>query len=74
MLAVYIVGDCMMMCKVGFLPQHLAVRVNVYDRLYARNVSIYSNRCTNMLKWEKFWRNMGCCVARMHGNRPVLSI
>jgi hypothetical protein len=29
-LAVYIVGDCMMTCKVGFLPQHLAVRANVY--------------------------------------------
>ncbi len=48
-LAVHIVGDCTMMCKVGFLPQHLAVRADVYDGLYARIVSIYSDRCTNML-------------------------
>jgi hypothetical protein len=72
-LTVYIVGDPTMTCKVGFLPQHLAVRANVYDGLYARIVSIYSNRCTNMLKREKFWRNMGCCVAHVLGNCPVLS-
>jgi hypothetical protein len=28
-LAVYVVGDNMMMRKVGFLPHHLAVRANV---------------------------------------------
>jgi hypothetical protein len=31
-LAMYIVGDHTMPCKVGFLPQHLVVRANVYDR------------------------------------------
>jgi hypothetical protein len=34
-LVVYVVGDCTMTCKVGFLPQHLAVRADVYDGLYA---------------------------------------
>jgi hypothetical protein len=73
-LAVYIVGDHTMTCKVGFLPQHLAVRAVVYDGLYARIVSIYSDRCTNVLKREKFWRNMGCCIAHVLGDRPVLLI
>jgi hypothetical protein len=72
-LAVYIVGDCRMTCKVGFLPQHLAVISNVYDRLYACIVSIYSDCCTNVLKREKFWRNKGCCIACMLGNHLVLS-
>jgi hypothetical protein len=30
-LAVYVVGDSTMTCKVGFLPQHLVVRANAYD-------------------------------------------
>ena len=43
-LVVYVVGDRTMTCKVGFLPQNLAVRANDYDGLYARIISIYSNR------------------------------
>jgi hypothetical protein len=73
-LAVYVMGDCTMTCKVGYLPQHLAVRADVYDGLYARILRIYSNRCTNVLKREKFWRNKGCCIAPMLGDRLVLSI
>jgi hypothetical protein len=73
-LLVYIVGDRTMMCKVGFLPQHLAVRANVYDGLYACIVSIYSDCCTNVLKREKFWRNKGWCVACVLGDCLVLSI
>jgi hypothetical protein len=49
-LAVYVMGDSTMMCKVGFLPQHLEVRADAYDGLYAHIVSIYSNRCTNVVK------------------------
>jgi hypothetical protein len=49
-LAVYVVGDNTMTCKVGFLPHHLAVRANVCNGLYARIVSIYSNHSTNMLR------------------------
>jgi hypothetical protein len=71
---VYVVGDCMMMCKVGFLPHHLAVRADVYDRLYARILSVYSDRCTNLLKREKFYRNMGCCITRILGDCLVHSI
>jgi hypothetical protein len=46
----------------------------IYDGLYDRIVGIYSDRCTNMLKREKFWRNKGCCVALVLGDRLVLSI
>jgi hypothetical protein len=74
MLVVYVMGDSTMTCKVGFLPQHLVVRANAYDGLYARIVSIYSDRCRNVLKWEKFWQNKGCCVACVLGDRLVLSI
>jgi hypothetical protein len=54
-LAVYVVGDNMMTCKVGFLLHHLAVRANVYNGLYACIVSIYSDRSTNVLKKKGFW-------------------
>ena len=74
MRAVYVVGDCTMTCKVGFLPQHLAERANVYDGLYAHIVSVYSNRCTSMLKREKFWNNKGCYIAPVLGNCVVLLI
>jgi hypothetical protein len=73
-LTVYVVGDCTMMCKVGFSPQHLAVRADAYDGLYAHIVSVYSNRCTDMLKREKHWRNKGCCVTHVLGDCFVLSI
>jgi hypothetical protein len=59
-LAVYVMGDCTITCTVGFLPQHLVVRANAYDGLYALIISIYSNRCTNVLISEKFWRYRGC--------------
>ncbi len=74
MLVVYVVGDNTMMCKVGFLPHRLAVRADAYNGLYARIVSIYSNCSTNVLKWEKLWRNKGCCVACMLGDCLVFSI
>jgi hypothetical protein len=73
-LAVYVVGDCTMTCKVGFLPQHLAVRADAYDGLYARIISVYYDRCTNVLKRERFWRNRRCCVACVLGDRMVLSM
>jgi hypothetical protein len=73
-LAVYVVGDCTITCKVGFLPQHLAVRADVYDGLYARIMSVYSDRCTNVLKREIFYQNMGCCIARVLGDCLVHSI
>jgi hypothetical protein len=60
-LAVYVMEDCTIMCKVGFLPQHLVVRANAYDGLYACIISVYSNHCMNELKRAKF--NRGCCVA-----------
>ncbi len=59
MLTEYAVGNSTMTCKVGFLPQHLAVRANAYDGLYACIISIYSNCCTNVLKREKFLAKKG---------------
>jgi hypothetical protein len=42
----------------GVLAQpFLVVRADACDGLYARIVSIYSNRCTNVLRREKFWQN-----------------
>jgi hypothetical protein len=72
-LAVYVMGDRRMMCKVGFLPQYLAVRANVYDGLYARIVSVYFDCCKNVLKRDKFWKNKGFCIVPMLGNHLVLS-
>ncbi len=63
-----------MMCKVGFLPHHLAVRADVYDGLYAGILSIYSNRSTNVLKRVKFWCNKCCCVAHVLGDCPVFAV
>jgi hypothetical protein len=73
-LMVYVVGDSTMMCMVGFLPHHLAVRVDVYNGLYAHIVSIYSDRSTNVLKREKFWCNKGCCIARVLGNCQMIAV
>jgi hypothetical protein len=58
-LVVYVVGDNTMTCKVCFLLHHLAVRVDVYNGLYASIISIYSDCSTNVLKREKFWCNKG---------------
>ena len=68
-LAVYAVaGDGTTSCKVGFLPLHLAVRPLAYDGVYARVGSVYSERSTNVVKRQKYWRNKGCCVARVLGD------
>ena len=56
-------------CKVGFLPAHLNCRAHEYDGLVARVISVYSDRCTNVVKRQKFWRNKGCCVAKVMGLR-----
>jgi hypothetical protein len=73
-LTVYVMGDCTMTCKVEFLPQHLVVRADAYDGVYGRIISVYSDRCMNVLKREKFWRNRGCCIACVLGNCVVLLI
>ncbi len=69
-IAVFLVTNGIMTCKVGFLPAHLARRAQDYDGLIARVISIYSDRCNNLVKRQKFWHNKGCCVARILGNRP----
>jgi hypothetical protein len=43
-LAVYLVGDGVIGCKVGFLAPHLALRgADDYDGLYVRVIEVYSN-------------------------------
>ena len=71
--AVYLVLHGVMTCKVGFLPAHLNRRARDYDGLTARVISIYSDRCTNVVKRQKFWRNKGCCVARIVGEHIAAS-
>jgi hypothetical protein len=73
-LTVYIVGDSMMTCKVGFLPLHLLVSTDAYNGLHDRIVSIYYDCSMNVLKREKFWCNKSCCIACILGNPLVFSI
>jgi hypothetical protein len=59
--AVFLVANGTTTCKVGFLSAHLARHAQDYDGLIAHVMR------------QKFWRNKGCCVARILGNRPLLS-
>jgi hypothetical protein len=72
--AVFLVANGTMMCKVVFLPAHLAMRAHDYDGLIAHAISVYLDQCTKMVKRQKFWRNKGCCVSRILGNCPLLSL
>ena len=71
-IAVYLVLHGVMTCKVGFLPAHLNRRARDYDGLVARVLSVYNDRCNNVVKRQKFYRNEGCCVARIVGEHVVL--
>ena len=71
-IAVYLVLHGVMTCKVGFLPAHLNRRARDYDGLIARVISVYTDRCTNVVKWQKYWRNHGCCAARIVGEHVVV--
>ena len=66
-IAVYLCEHGVMTCKVGFLPAHLNRRARDYDGLVARVIAVYTDRCTNVVKRQKFWRNKGCCTARIVG-------
>ena len=70
--AVYLVAHGVMTCKVGFLPAHLNRRARDYDGLVARVVAVYSDRCTNLVKRQKFRRNFGCCAAKIVGEFMVV--
>ncbi len=73
-IAVFLVANGIMTCKVGFLLAHLARHAQDYDGLIACMISIYSDSCNNVVKQQKFWRNKGCCIACILGNRPHLSL
>ena len=66
-IAVYLCEHGVVTCKVGFLPAHLNRRAHEYDGLVARVIAVYSDRCINVVKRQKFWRNKGCCAARIEG-------
>jgi hypothetical protein len=72
--AVFLVANGTMMCKVGFVPAHIARHAQDYDGLIVRVISVYSDRCMNVVKRQKFWRNKGCCVARILGSCPIFSL
>jgi hypothetical protein len=71
-IAVYLISHGVMTCKVGFLPAQLNHRARDYDGLVARVVSVYSDRCTNLVKRQKFRRNHGCCAAKIVGDHMVV--
>jgi hypothetical protein len=71
-IAVYLILHGVMTCKVGFLPAHLNHRARDYDGLVARVISVYSDRCTNLVKRQKFRRNHGCCAAKIVGEHMVV--
>ncbi len=74
-LAAYIVGDGTMMCKVRFLPRHLSLcRADDYDGMYARVDEVYSTYSINITKRQKHHQNHDCCVAKILGNEPLMSI
>jgi len=70
--AVYLVLHGVMTCKVGFLPAHQNHCARNYDGLVARVVAVYSDRCTNLVKRQKFRRNFGCCAAKIVGEFMVV--
>ena len=70
--AVYLVLHGVMMCKVGFLPAHLNHCARDYDRLIAHVVSVYTDRCTKLVKRQQFWRNNSCCAVRIIGKHIVI--
>ena len=71
-IAVYLCEHGVLTCKVGFLPAHLNRRSHEYDGLVARVIAVYSDRCINVVKRQKFWRNKGCCAARIVGEHSAV--
>jgi hypothetical protein len=67
LIVVYLCKHGVLTCKVGFLPAHLNRCARDYDGLVARVMSVYTDQCTNVVKRQKFWRNKGCCTARIVG-------
>ena len=71
-IAMDLISHGVMTCKVGFSPAHLNHRARDYDGLVACVVSVYSDRCTNLVKRQKFRRNHGCCAAKIVGEHMVV--
>jgi hypothetical protein len=74
-LAVYVVAGGVVGCKVGFLPQHLASRrADDYDGLVLRVREVYTERCTSVVRRNKYHRNEGCAVAIVLGDKKCLEL
>jgi hypothetical protein len=65
-LAVYVIAGGVVSCKVGFLPQHLALRrANDYDGLVLCVWEVYTEQCKSIVRCNKFHRKEECAVAVM---------
>jgi hypothetical protein len=74
-MAIYCVGDGVVGCKVGFLPQHLTTRgAGDYDGLYVRVVEVYSEMSRNATKRQKHYCNDEVAVAKMMGDNAAFAI
>jgi hypothetical protein len=74
-LAVYLVGNKVIGCKVGFLAQHLAPRgADDYIGLYARVTKAHLKECQSSTKCQKFHQNKGCCTAQILGDHVCFSL
>jgi hypothetical protein len=72
-LAVYLISNGVVGCKVRFLGQHLAtMRADDYDGIILRIVEVYTDRCNSVVKRNKMHRNEGCCVGKILGDRKCL--
>ena len=75
MLTFYVVAGGFVGCKVGFLPQHLALRrADDYDGLVLCVWEVYTEQCTSIVRRNKLHRNEGCAVAIVLGNRKCLEL
>ncbi len=72
-LAVYLISDGVVGCKVRFLAQHSAVtRVDDYNGLIIHVVKVYLERCNSIVKCNKMHQNEGCCIGKLLGNCKCL--
>ena len=74
-LAVYAIAGAVVGCKVGFLPQHLAsTRADDYNGLILCVLEVYTEWCTSVIQRNKIFRNDGCAVAVVLGDRKCLEL
>ncbi len=76
-LEVFHLDSGIMVCKVGYLPKHLAARADHYNELCAHIGEIYSSdqtRCASIAKRQKYYHGVVCCVATIEGMHDMFVI